>query len=118
MTHISNSRRRLFLPLLDSVRHGTRSHTTCYYKCGNACDATVPNRTDNPTFESVVQTALSRRALLKAAGAGALVVAAGPLFPEPAVAAPGRRGATGDGGLRSEERRVGKECRSRRSPYH
>ncbi|WP_448611733.1 PhoX family protein [Geodermatophilus sp. URMC 60] len=102
MTDISNSRRRLFLPLLDSVRHGTRSHATCYYKCGNACDAAVPNRTDNPTFESVVQTALSRRALLKAAGAGALVVAAGPLFPEPAAAAPGRRGPTGDGALTFE----------------
>jgi secreted PhoX family phosphatase len=102
MTEIPNPRRRLFLPLLTSVRHGSRSHATCYYKCGNACDAVVPNRTDNPTFESVVQTALSRRALLKAAGAGALVVAAGPLFPESAAAAPGRRGATGDGALTFE----------------
>ena len=93
MTEISDSRRRLLLPLLNSVRHGSRSHTTCYYKCGNACDAAVPNRTDNPTFESVVQTVVSRRALLKAAGAGALVVAANPLFPEPAAATPGRRGA-------------------------
>jgi hypothetical protein len=102
MTEISNSRRRLFLPLLDSVRHGSRSHTTCYYKCGNACDAAVPNRTDNPTFESVVQTVMSRRALLKAAGAGALVVAATPLLPEPAAATPGRRGAAGDGALTFE----------------
>ncbi|SHN63807.1 hypothetical protein SAMN05660350_01181 [Geodermatophilus obscurus] len=102
MTDTSPSRRRLFLPLLDSVRHGTRSHATCYYKCGNACDAAVPNRTDNPTFESVVQTALSRRALLQAAGAGALVVATAPLFPEPAAAAPGRRGAAGDGALTFE----------------
>ena len=92
MTENSNSRRRLFLPLLDSVRHGTRSHATCHYKCGNACDAAVPNRTDNPTFESVVQTALSRRALLTAAGAGALVVAAGPLLPEPASACGGLAG--------------------------
>src|SRR4028119_88026 len=69
--------RRLFLPLLDSVRHGTRSHATCHYKCGNACDAAVPNRTDNPTFESVVQTALSRRSLLTAAGAGAPAGGAG-----------------------------------------
>ena len=102
MTEISNSRRRLFLPLLNSVRHGSRSHATCYYKCGNACDAAVPNRTDNPTFESVVQTVMSRRALLKAAGAGALVVAAAPLFPEPALATPGRRGAAGDGALTFE----------------
>ncbi|SET94779.1 PhoX family protein [Geodermatophilus poikilotrophus] len=102
MTDSSNPRRRLLLPLLNSVRHGTRSHATCYYKCGNACDATVPNRTDNPTFESVVQTALSRRALLKAAGAGALVVATGPLLPEPAAAAPGRAGAARDGALTFE----------------
>jgi uncharacterized protein len=102
MTDISNPRRRLFLPLLNSVRHGTRSHATCHYKCGNACDAAVPNRTDNPTFESVVQTALSRRSLLKAAGAGALVVAAGPLFPERALAAPGHPGPGGDGALTFE----------------
>ncbi|ADB73826.1 PhoX family protein [Geodermatophilus obscurus] len=102
MTDTSNPRRRLFLPLLNSVRHGTRSHATCHYKCGNACDAAVPNRTDNPTFESVVQTALSRRALLKAAGAGALVVATGPLFPEPAAAAPGRAGTAPDGALTFE----------------
>src|SRR3712207_9156015 len=96
MTEISHSRRRLFLPLLNSVRHGSRSHATCYYKCGNACDAAVPNRTDNPTFESVVQTVVSRRALLKAAGAGALGVAAAPLVPGTAGATPGRRGAGGD----------------------
>ncbi|MGY1710664.1 PhoX family protein [Geodermatophilus sp. SYSU D00758] len=99
----TSPRRRLLLPLLNSVRHGTRSHTTCYYKCGNACDAAVPNRTDNPTFDSVVQAAVSRRSLLKVAGAGALVVAAGPLLPEPALATPGRRhGAGGDGALTFE----------------
>ena len=84
MTENSDPRRRLFLPLLNSVRHGSRSHATCHYKCGNACDVAMPNRTDNPTFESVVQTAMSRRALLKVAGTGALVVATAPLFPEPA----------------------------------
>ncbi|MEX5718034.1 PhoX family protein [Geodermatophilus maliterrae] len=102
MTENSDARRRLFLPLLNSIRHGSRSHATCHYKCGNACDAAVPNRTDNPTFESVVQTAMSRRALLKVAGTGALVVATAPLFAEPAVAAPGRHGAAGDGALTFE----------------
>ena len=29
-----------------------------------------------------------------------------------------RNGEKGKGGMRSEERRVGKECRSRWSPYH
>ncbi|WP_100499680.1 PhoX family protein [Geodermatophilus chilensis] len=102
MTDTPASRRRLLLPLLDSVRHGSRSHTTCHYKCGNACDAAVPNRTDNPTFESVVQTVISRRNLLKVAATGALVVAATPLATEPAAATPGRRGAAGDGALTFE----------------
>ncbi|MGY1634713.1 PhoX family protein [Geodermatophilus sp. SYSU D01186] len=102
MPDTSDARRRLFLPLLDSVRHGSRSHATCHYKCGNACDAAVPNQTDNPTFESVVRTAISRRDLLKVAGTGALVVAAAPLFPEPAAAAPGRQGTRGGGALTFE----------------
>ncbi|MDP9363301.1 MAG: PhoX family phosphatase, partial [Chloroflexota bacterium] len=82
MTDIRDPRRRL-LPLLDSntLRHGSRSHTTCFYKCGNACNSPVPNRTDNPTFQSVVERAISRRNVLKAAGVSALVVAAGPALP-------------------------------------
>ncbi|MDP9429070.1 MAG: PhoX family phosphatase [Actinomycetota bacterium] len=82
MTDIRDPRRRL-LPLLDlnTLRHGSRSHTTCFYKCGNACDAPVPNRTDNPTFQSVVERAVSRRNVLKAAGVSALVVAAGSALP-------------------------------------
>ena len=75
MTELRDPRRRL-LPLLNSIRHGNRSHTTCFYKCGNACDAAVPNRSANPTFESVVQAAVSRRSLLKAAGISALAPAA------------------------------------------
>ena len=35
-----------------------------------------------------------------------------------AVAVPGRAGEADEGAERSEERRVGKECRSRWSPYH
>src|SRR3712207_7003206 len=49
---------------------------SCWYKCGNACDAPVPNKTDNPTIGQVIEGAFSRRSMLKAAGAGALVVAA------------------------------------------
>ena len=49
MTDLAGPRRRL-LPLLDQVRHSSRSHVTCHYKCGNACDAPVPNRTDKATF--------------------------------------------------------------------
>src|ERR671912_1004552 len=91
MTDILEPQRRL-LPFLHSVRHGSRSHATCFYKCGNACDSAIPNQTDNPTFAEVVQTAFSRRNLLKAAGASALVVAAGPMG---TAAASDRRGGPG-----------------------
>ncbi|MCF6736863.1 PhoX family phosphatase [Blastococcus sp. KM273129] len=79
MTDILEPRKRALLPLFSGIRHGSRSHATCYYKCGNACDTAVPNQTDNPTFAEVVETAFSRRSILKAAGAGALLVAAGPV---------------------------------------
>src|SRR5688572_31018687 len=99
MTDIEESRPRALLPFLNVVRHGSRSHATCFYKCGNACDSAIPNKTDNPTFAEVVQTAFSRRSILKAAGVSALVVAAGPVG---AAAASDRRGApgrpTGSGG--------------------
>ncbi|MGY1845388.1 PhoX family protein [Modestobacter sp. SYSU DS0875] len=81
MTDIQRPRGRRLLPFLDEVRHGSRSHATCHYKCGNACDAAVPNQTDNPTFTDVVQSAFSRRTMLKGAGAGALLVVAAPLQP-------------------------------------
>jgi secreted PhoX family phosphatase len=66
---------RPLLPLL-TTRHGSRSHLTCQYRCGNACDQPVPNRTDHPTFGDVAERAMARRSLLKVgAGAGALTVA-------------------------------------------
>jgi hypothetical protein len=106
MTDVQHSRSRGLLPLLSSFRHSSRTHTTCYYKCGNACDAAVPNQTDNPTFAEVVGTAFDRRNMLKATGAGALLVVAGPALPalghdraRPA----GRTSAgTGDGALTFE----------------
>jgi secreted PhoX family phosphatase len=91
MTDIQEPRSRPLLPFLNTLRHGSRSHATCFYKCGNACDAAIPNQTDNPTFAEVVQTAFSRRSMLKAAGIGALVVAAGPALPA-AAQGPGGRG--------------------------
>jgi hypothetical protein len=102
MTDIQNPRRRLLLPLLTSVRHGSRSHTTCFYKCGNACDSAIPNQTDNPTFADVVQTAFSRRSMLKAAGVSALVVAAGPALPAAARNRSGHNGGGADGALTFE----------------
>ena len=77
MTEPHDRPRRSLLPLLPSVRHGSRSHLTCHYRCGNACDAPVPNETDNPYFGDVAVTAVSRRGLLKSAGAGALLVGFG-----------------------------------------
>jgi len=66
---------RKLLPLLPTTRHGSRSHLTCQYRCGNACDQPVPNTTDNPDFHQVAERALARRSLLKVgAGAGALTV--------------------------------------------
>jgi len=66
---------RRLLPLLPTTRHGSRSHLTCLYRCGNACDQPVPNTTDHPTFHEVAEKALARRSLLKiGAGAGALTV--------------------------------------------
>ncbi len=65
---------RRLLPLL-TTRHGSRSHLTCQYRCGNACDQPIPNQTDHPTFGEVAERALARRSVLKlGAGAGALTV--------------------------------------------
>ncbi|MEQ4208105.1 PhoX family phosphatase [Actinopolymorpha sp. B9G3] len=75
------------LPLLP--RHGSRSRLTCEFRCGNACDHPVPNRSDNPYFADVVASALSRRSLLKGTAVGALVIggAAGAAVPSAAAAA-------------------------------
>ena len=67
--------RRPLLPLLPTTRHGSRSHLTCLYRCGNACDQPVPNTSDNPEFRTIAEQALGRRSLLRiGAGAGALTV--------------------------------------------
>jgi hypothetical protein len=85
---------RRLLPLLSSGPHGSRSHLTCQYRCGNACDQPIPNPTANPEFRDVAARALARRAVLKGgAVVGALTVVglqAGP-------AAASRVGATSPG---------------------
>ncbi|WP_346621950.1 PhoX family phosphatase [Blastococcus montanus] len=96
MTELQEPRPRALLPFLNTLRHGSRSHTTCFYKCGNACDSAIPNQTDNPTFADVVESAFSRRSMLKAAGASALLVVAGPVAS--AAAAAGDRGRGGGRG--------------------
>ena len=52
---------RPLLPVLTSGPHGSRSHLTCLYRCGNACDQPIPNKTDHPEFRDVAARALARR---------------------------------------------------------
>src|SRR5215213_8915830 len=62
------------LPLLLMAGHtaGRRSAVTCHLRCGDACVQPVPNTSDNGYFRDVVDTALTRRAVL----AGALAAGA------------------------------------------
>jgi hypothetical protein len=64
------------LPLVSSGPHGSRSHLTCQYRCGNACDRPIPNQTGHPEFRDVAASALARRSVLKggAVAAGALAL--------------------------------------------
>ena len=75
--------------------HGNRSHMTCRYKCGNACDQPVPNTSANQHVQDVIGTALARRSVLKAGG-GALALGAVSSF-APAAAQGNGRPASGVG---------------------
>lgn len=83
------------LPLITGTRHGSRSHMTCQFKCGNACDQPVPNQSSNTEMADIVAGAIARRSVLKgsAVGAGALVIG-GPGTPA-AAASEGKCYATG-----------------------
>ena len=88
------------LPLFSAgARHGSRSHLTCQFKCGNACDQPVPNQTAHPEMADIVATAIARRSVLKGSvvGAGALVIG-GLTTPEAAAAEGPGHGAGGRGG--------------------
>ncbi|WP_298322921.1 PhoX family phosphatase [Haloactinopolyspora sp.] len=65
--------RRRLLPILGGT-HGGRSAMTCKYRCANACFHEAPNTSDNEYFGDMVDTAMSRRGLLRT-GAAAVVVA-------------------------------------------
>ena len=67
---------------------GKRSPVTCHLKCANACFHPVPNTSDNPTFREIAGSALTRRAVLGLAGAGAVTIAAGTTGADRAAAAP------------------------------
>ena len=64
---------RRLLPLLGHSG-GARDAMTCLYRCGNACDHPVPNESDNAYLGDVVNAAMSRRGVLRAGTAGALVL--------------------------------------------
>ena len=66
---------RRLLPLTPTTRHGSRSHLTCLYRCGNACDQPVPNTSDNPEFRDIAEQAWpAGRSSSSGAGAGALTL--------------------------------------------
>ena len=86
------------LPLAGA--HAGRSARLCALKCGSACFHEVPNRSDNAYFGDVVAATVSRRGLLK--GAGAVLVLAGVpsvLAPPPASAGPRARSTNSGTGL-------------------
>ena len=66
---------RRYLPMWNHVK-GKRSAVTCALKCNNACLEPDANCSDNHYFKDIIEQAISRRAMLGAAGA-ALVVGAG-----------------------------------------
>ena len=89
---MTDTAKRTVLPLLGHTR-GKRSPVTCQLKCGSACAGPECNTSGNGYFRDIASAALSRRSALGL-------------------------GADDADGHRSEERRVGKKCRSRWSPYH
>jgi uncharacterized protein len=83
---------RAALPLVG--HSGGRSAMTCEYRCGNACAQEAPNKSDNPYFGDILESALSRRDLLKVGAAAAIVLYAGGGSPALAQQSGGRSGLT------------------------
>jgi secreted PhoX family phosphatase len=62
------------LPLIDNtVRHGSRSHETCKWKCGNQCDQPEANTSGNQHIQDILATTVSRRTMLAGGAAGAVL---------------------------------------------
>ncbi len=74
------------LPLLTDGPHGSRSHMTCHFRCGNACSKPIPNETHHPEFHEIAAQAIARRSVLKAAGTGMGALVVGGLAASPAAA--------------------------------
>jgi secreted PhoX family phosphatase len=96
---MTDTTRRL-LPLLGHSG-GSRDAMTCLYRCGNACDHPVPNESGNPYLGEIVSTTMSRRGVVRAGAAGALVLGltgtAAAAVATPAAAAPAAGSAAGPG---------------------
>ncbi len=80
---------RPLLPLLPMEGHtrGKRSAVTCHLKCANACFHPAPNTSENEYFRDVVSVAMSRRALLLGAGAGAAAIVISSVMEAPSAVA-------------------------------
>ena len=77
------------LPLISQIgtRHGSRTFRTCELKCANQCDHAEPNTSGNEHIQTVLQSAFSRRGMLKLGAAGVAAAGVGAL----ATNLPGRR---------------------------
>jgi secreted PhoX family phosphatase len=83
------------LPLFDvggCARFGI-GRDTCRWKCGSQCAHPAPNRTPGESFGDILRRAVSRRALLRAAGVGGAMLVVGPAARRPAAATQGQPGA-------------------------
>jgi len=69
------------LPLISQIgtRHGSRSYRTCELKCANQCDHPEPNTSGNEHIQTVLQSAFSRRGMLKVGAAGVAAAGVGAL---------------------------------------
>lgn len=98
MTSVRPESRPLLSLVPEGTRHGSRSYSTCFYKCGNACDQPVPNETDHGHVRDEITRAIGRRGVLRGGAvlAGGLMV--GTVAQQgqaAAVPASGRPGASG-----------------------
>ncbi|MDN4171718.1 PhoX family phosphatase [Nocardioides sp. SOB77] len=80
---------RTQLPLLTPRGpHGSRSHLTCQFRCGNACDQPVPNTSGNGHVRDEISKAVARRSVLQGAAVGTGALVLGGLAATPAAAEP------------------------------
>ncbi|WP_424536629.1 PhoX family protein [Sphaerisporangium viridialbum] len=103
---MANTSPRRTLTLLSTPRGGGRDAMTCQFRCGNACAHEVSNTSDNPYFNDLLTSTLSRRGAIRAGALGTLVATVGvagtaaavPAAADPGTEAFGRGGSKG--GLR------------------